>query len=194
MRPPIKRGSISLKAGDFSLDLSGLKMLQANLDKQGKMHSEVGIFRSKASRQNTQGHNLSNAEIGAVHEFGSQSRNVPRRSFLWVPLITQLRKRLAKIGDDVFKALSEDKSLKPAYQKLGLEAEAVVDGGFASNGYGRWQGWTGMDKKSTRYGTRITNAARRAVGAEGLIGPIRMSILVRTAQLRRSISSRVSNK
>ena len=51
MRPPIKRGSISLKAGDVSLDLSGLKMLQANLDKQGKMHSEVGIFRSKASRK-----------------------------------------------------------------------------------------------------------------------------------------------
>lgn len=107
---------------------------------------------------------LSNADIGLLHEKGSPPRNLPRRSFLEVPLTTKMPKLMEKVGALLLKGINVS-NIELAYKKLAAIAEGVVLQAFPAGG----PGWDDLKKG----------------------GP---SHLIKTGQLRQSISSRVVTK
>lgn len=109
---------------------------------------EVGIMGEKASEvhkvKNEKGElvspqkPLTNAFIGAVHEYGSVSRGIPARSFLRMPIRMKLASVLQKAG-----LFFVDMVKKGKYAQwlgnLGLELEDVIYEAFHSRGFGQWQ-------------------------------------------------------
>ena len=97
--------------------------------------ARVGILGNKNHRGDT---TLTNAEIGAVHEFGSLSRNIPKRSFIRMPLEVKLPEWLRRHGEDYF-YFAEKGALDEFYEGLGLDAEVMIAEAFETGGFGTWQ-------------------------------------------------------
>lgn len=121
---------------------------------------------------------MTNAEIGLLHEKGSLTRNIPRRSFLEVPLVQNIRQvdRMGKvIRGTLEKAIKQgedpEKAWYEAHRKLGVIGEQIVQHAFEVRG----PGW--------KPNHPITIAKK---GSD--------SPLIDTAQLRRSIMSDVKEK
>lgn len=106
-----------------------------------------------------------NAEIGLIHEKGSPPRNIPRRSFLEMPLTTKMPQVISRVGAILLKGINET-NIAGAYQKLATIGEGIVLQAFPTQGYGRWPAKS--DGEPSR--------------------------LIDTGQLRQSISSRVVAK
>lgn len=106
-----------------------------------------------------------NADIGLAHEKGIKSKNLPRRSWLEEPLTDHLSEHFAKLGKKALVSMLQS-NYKAAYADLGIVAEIIIQKGFESGGYGKWA------PLKHRIGT----------------------ILVDTAQLRRSVTSEVVAK
>ena len=184
-------------------DLDGVyamgKTLQALAD--GNFHVQVGIFgdsaRDKAAAPGEYAKNkpkkstiksagageLTNAQIGFIHEMGSSSRGIPRRSFLWDTLRDRgaaLMSIMHSAAENLFKpgmaeiaaggeagsASGEGKVMK-FLKQAGLAAENLVQMAFQTGGFGKWIPTKNIKSK----GTHLT--------------------LVETHQLRQSIASRV---
>lgn len=100
--------------------------------------ARVGILGDKNSRSSTK-NGVTNAQVGAAHEFGTEK--LPIRSFLRMPLSTELSKALEKSGAFTREALAkvvEEKSLTPYVEKIAVVAVGVVLEAFDSGGYGKW--------------------------------------------------------
>jgi hypothetical protein len=84
---------------------------------------------------------MTNAEIGAVHEFGSLSRHIKRRSFLEMPLVMHAE-GLVGIKESLWKVFQQGsqtkQELKKAYVALGMLAENIVQTAFNTRGFGTW--------------------------------------------------------
>lgn len=144
-----------------TLDISKLKKIQRSLVKN--FVANVGVLGSKDGRPNG-----SNATIGMLHEFGSASDKIPRRSFLRDPLEEKFPERLDEIGQAVFDGITEE-NVENFFEKLGVMGEEIVQDGFDSAGFGKWEPL----KKST-------------IAKKGF-----PNILIETTQLRNSITSEV---
>jgi len=128
---------------------------------------KIGILGSGAGRI---GGGPSNAFIGAQHEFGNS--RVPMRSFLRVPLIDNLNKRIKEAGvldDAAFRQAIETGNFKVVLVRIGIVGEAIVAEAFATGGFGKWP----------------------PLQADTLAHKKNHQILVETQQLRNSISSEV---
>lgn len=82
---------------------------------------------------------LTNAEVGAFHEFGTV--NLPVRSFLRMPLTDHLDEYLEKSGafdPNTIKEVIKQKSIAPYMEKIAITAERVVADAFATSGFGAW--------------------------------------------------------
>lgn len=121
------------------------------------------LSKDKASQSENEG--KTNADIGAVHEFGSLSKNIRRRSFLEMPLVLKMPEYYKTFGPKLMKAF-ENGDIKPVYTQLGIKGEQVVQMAFATKGFGQWY----QNPKTGR------------------------GSLIDTAQLRRSITSDVVSK
>ena len=85
-----------------------------------------------------------NSEIGAVHEFGAPSRNIPQRSFLRIPLTDNLNKEMERSGllnENTLKAVIANGNMVPWIEKVAIVAEGIVDDAFESSGDGKWPKW-----------------------------------------------------
>ncbi|MBO7735905.1 MAG: hypothetical protein J6S67_25270 [Methanobrevibacter sp.] len=134
----------------------------------------VGIMGSKSTRKNGKS-GLTNAEIGFINEFGAQTKNIPPRSFLGMPLRLYLsdflkgKKAFSKKA--VEQAVKDGKLLQLA-KLAGATAEEVIQKAFETSGFGQWQGnseYTKRKKKSDKP-------------------------LIDTGELRRSITSEVKKR
>ncbi len=108
---------------------------------------------------------LTNAEVGAAHEFGTST--VPRRSFLRMPVSEKLSDAVESSGafdEDVLNEVLRTRSIKAWMTKVGALAVSVVLDAFATGGFGTWLPW------SRNYSNKTGN------------------ILVDTQQLRNSIT------
>lgn len=126
-----------------------------------KMYAKVGILGEKSARNGE----VNNAEIGVVQEFGSVTKNIPARSFLVMPITEkrkQIQKEILKRKKVLEKAL-EKGDMTVFYDLLGVAAEKAIQQAFDSGGFGKWA------PLKVRQG----------------------SPLVDTAQLRRSVTSKV---
>lgn len=133
----------------------------------GESHEQYKLRVRKLNKNQSspESEQQSNADIGLVHELGSLSRNIRRRSFLEMPLTLKMPEYAAKFGQELTKAIDEG-NLKPIFIKLGIKGEQVVQMAFASRGFGTWY----QNPKTGR------------------------GSLIDTAQLRRSITSDVVSK
>ncbi len=81
-----------------------------------------------------------NAEIGAIHEFGGE--HMPQRSFLRIPIAEKLQEylELSRAFDpDAVKRVIAEGSIKQWLKKVGVIAEQIVHDAFDSRGFGRWK-------------------------------------------------------
>ena len=108
---------------------------------------------------------MTNAEIGLIHEKGSLTLGIPRRSFLEMPLVLKSEGLMA-IRNKIWSAFiagEETKArLRSAYVELGHMAERIVQAAFESRGFGHWQ----INEKTGR-GTLIdTGQLRRSITSD----------------------------
>lgn len=118
--------------GNIYQDLGGLKNLAKALGDKHRVR--IGIFGNKNSRDKAV---ATNAELGAVHEFGSKSRNIPARSFLRMP-ITLHQKRIVKLASKRVMELLAKGQIVKFWEDLGRVATNVIQQAFASSGFGSW--------------------------------------------------------
>lgn len=152
---------------DTSLNTRGLDNVLKVM--KSKAYVRVGILGEKGVRGNgTSSKTPTNAEIGAFHEFGTS--NVPKRSFLREPITELLDKTMKDVGvlePSILKMIVNTASPTETLAKIGILAEGIVAGAFASGGYGKWAAWRAGYSNNTG------------------------NILVDTTQLRNSITSEV---
>lgn len=124
-----------MEGAELKFDITNIK----NLLKQFSIKREVqvGIFEEndKRTRNKWEDSSNSNAKIGFDHEFGNPLTALPMRSWLREPILAKGQ----QLAEAVNSSLEEDLSLPNAYKALAKEAKHIVDGGFASNGYGKWK-------------------------------------------------------
>ncbi len=134
-------------------DFTGLSHFVRLMDTSGKLVVKVGIFGNKNARGNTAQakavttglrkvvkgslSTLTNAEIGLIHELGSNERNIPKRSFLRMPISVKSKEILA----DAFKGAPEllaKGQIRTILARLGIACEKWVQIAFATRGFGSW--------------------------------------------------------
>lgn len=153
-------------SGKVVSNTKALNKLNRELSQSGRVHARVGVLAGNAEREEGE---FNNAELGAIHELGSISGNIPARSFLRVPCLEDLPKALGKAGAKRLTKLIAEKGLVLAMKEVGVLAENVVDEAFATRGKGRW-----------------APNAPRTIQKKGSDSP-----LIDKGKLRRSVTSRV---
>lgn len=148
-------------------NMSLLNNLQKSLN--ARYFTRVGILGKTTTRPDDA---QTNAEIGLKQEFGSITQNIPPRSFIRMPLTTQIEKiqeGLKKIK--IIENAAQDK-VKRIYEMLGLLGEEVIQEAFSTAGFGQW-------KPNSPY----------TIAKKGSSAP-----LIDTGELRKSITSDVVKK
>lgn len=149
-----------------------LREFTRGLDDAKNVFVKVGVLRGKAKRGAKGSKGPSNADIGAVHEFGAPEKNIPERSWLRLPVMSRLGDELRKVKTADLKRIFAGLGLKGIMRVVGQAAYNVIADGFRTGGFGRWAP------------LRPRTIARKG-SAE---------ILVETNQLRDSISFEVVEK
>ena len=169
-----------IRAGIIRSDFRGLNDLVKTLGDGDVVR--VGILAKKAGRyeagslKKEGGHRVNkgtkadfgNAELGAVHEFGSISKRIPKRSFLRMPIFQNAEQIISDAAEALPRAV-EQGTMRLVLKRIGIACEAAVQKAFATRGFGRWA----PDKPATVLGKKSS------------------SPLIDTGQLRRSIASEV---
>lgn len=171
--------------------------VEANIDgleRLSKMLKEsytvkVGIIGSKAITQHEG--NITNAELGAFHEFGTS--RMPQRSFLMMPLTEKLSEEIPKMKKIIWKQFFVKNSVRQFYQDLGVKAIKIIEDAFNTNGFGQWKPLTastiGAFEKSK--GIKGWQTGTVAQFRKGLRIAGGRQILTDSGKLRRSISFKV---
>ena len=130
---------------------------------------KVGILGDKNKRDDSG--EVTNAEIGLVHELGSKSRNIPARSFLQMPLHQRQQEIVAETKAGAESKIKKGDTLA-VLKTLGVACENAVQDAFGTQGFDTWE----PDKPET-------------IARKGSAAP-----LIDSAQLRKSITSKVEKK
>lgn len=155
-----------------NFNLNGLQNLENQAKQLNRYVAKVGILGDKNFRSDSK---QSNAEIGATHEFGSFSKNIPRRSFLRDPFFLFKREFGEKIRAIILKNSGKNGEIpnaKKIFDLIGAHGVALVQKSFATGGFGKWKPL----KQST-------------IDQKGS-----SAILIDTAQLRKSITFKTDTK
>ena len=127
-----------------------------------KPKARIGILGSKNARSG----NLTNAVIGAAHEFGTST--LPQRSFLRVPIEDHIDARLqqSKMFDEAaIKKVLQEKSLVPWVTRAAIVAQAIVADAFNTGGFGKWQP-SNMERKKVHQTLVETQQLRNSITYE----------------------------
>lgn len=162
-------------------DFSGLTTFLKGISENHVIN--VGIFGNKTGRQKTE-HRMvkgkmrsfkskeestqTNAEIGALHEFGSFTKHIPARSFLRLPLHQKQKEIVAEASQGAAALLAKGQVVL-VLKRLGIACENWIQRAFETRGFGAWK-------------ANAPSTIRRKGSSQPLID---------TAQLRRSIASKV---
>lgn len=133
-------------------DFSKLEKLLSSLKK--KHFVDVGILGAGPSREE----GLSNAQIGAVHEFGSISQGIPERSFINLG-ITHEAKKIHEAAEKVFDQALKTDNIPLIFQRIGLAGEAAIHAAFDTQGFGTWPALS-EDYKTRPSGQPVTSASK----------------------------------
>ena len=147
---------------------------------------KVGILGNKTARHKDE---LTNAELGLIHEFGAG--RIPPRSFLRLPLFLKSREIIAEASEGFFKFLWKG-DMKPVLAQLGVACENAIQDAFGSMGFGQWpqNAYSTILRKLKKARKNVWQ--RKQLAAEVLSGGATHTMpLIDSGQLRRSISSKV---
>ena len=173
----------------------------------------VGVIGAKGKGSHGKGEDLSNADIGTFHEFGTE--RTPRRSFLEDSLKFKLKdfntEKFRAIRKAMFKWIFDKKAPQNFLNTLGAKCLEYIEEGFATNGFGMWKPLAAstksiiakkhkvltMDKALNASMAKYLKAnkfwhgdlVRNPDGSIGIAGG--RNILTETGKLRRSISFKV---
>lgn len=102
---------------------------------------KVGIFSKKAVRVNEKKEKtpsgIGNPDLGAIHEFGSFTRNIPARSFLRMPLMQYGEEIVEHAGAGAEYHLAKG-NVRQLLNNLGIACVRIVHRAFATSGFGSW--------------------------------------------------------
>jgi len=175
------------KKSQVRFNLSGLQVLQTSLRKltDSGDHVQVGIFGDKTTRKKG---GITNAEVGFIHEMGSVTRNIPRRSFLWDTLNEHGNELMTALKADALTLFKSGKT--PQFlHRVGGEAENLVQMAFDTGGFGKW---ALLSYKTLMRKAKGGFLRRAQQAAEDIYeGGHNVAMLVKTGQLRRAVASRV---
>lgn len=156
---------------ETTVNVKGLEQLLKALKTKPPL-ARVGIIGAKAGARNSkEGTPSTNAEVGAVHEFGTSS--IPQRSFLRTPISQRLQKEIENsglLGKDEMTEVIKQGSVLPWIKEIAVLAEGIVAEAFATGGFGAWPAW------KTKGYTNNTG-----------------QLLIDTTQLRNSVTSEVKS-
>lgn len=153
----------------IEFNLKGLDKLRKEAGNAYK--ARVGILGDHAARTEPGGE-LNNAELGVIQMFGSITKNIPPRDFLFSPIQTHQRDIVRDMGASTVRKAVEAGDFKRVYGLLGAAALKWVLNAFETSGDGQWP----PNKPST-------------VDRKGSAKP-----LIDTGQLRRACTSDVIAK
>lgn len=156
-----------MQAGSVRLDNDALKRLKEDIAVNGKARVRVGILGPNAGR--VSGDTLNNPSLGAVHEFGVVTKNIPARSFLRMPVIQQLPAALEVTNKQLWHQVIVKKGILGALGLLGVYCLDVIHLAFDTGGFGSW-----APLKARTIKRKGSNA-----------------ILIDTAQMRQAITAEV---
>lgn len=162
----------------IKLDLRGLSELKKVVAGFRNARVKVGLLGNKADRFDANWNKMrkNNPTIGMEHEFGVKvnpwGRETPARSFLRMPLFTQLPRKIAAIGATTWKAIIVKRSLHDGLKNLGIAAEATIQEAFNTGGWGQWQPISFIQQWKKRSS----------------------AILIDSAQMRKAVTSKVVMK
>jgi hypothetical protein len=121
-------------------DFSKLEALIKDL--HSKHYCDVGILGS-ANYEN----GATIASIGAIHELGSISGNIPERSFIRMPLEKNQGEIDKKIRDSHWLDMLTREKTGQIFKLIGIECVAAIQSAFDTRGYGTWQPITEKTKQ-----------------------------------------------
>lgn len=146
-------------------NLDGLEKLLKSLKSDYVVR--VGILGKDGKGKHDKKSGLTNAELGAIHEFGAPAKNIPQRSFLQMPLELKLNfkdganKNLKKLA---WKCIFERQNQIQFFTYLGKIAEDIIREAFATNGFGNWQRWSKSYERRRKLD--ISKSMRRKLNKE----------------------------
>ncbi len=184
-----------MNAGEIKLDMGKLEALNRSIQDDAGTYVKVGVLGASAVRGKGQTGNqrwkstakwsrgltvqnaagkvikigpgyLTNAQIGAIHEFGSVNHSIPERSILRMPILSRLSDELKKTPLKDWEDYLIKFGLKGLLRAIGQSAVGVIQDAFHTGGFGRW--------------AKLKPATVKRKGST--------EILVETTQLRRSIT------
>lgn len=103
------------------------------------LHSDhvvrVGIFGNKTNRRKDE---VTNADLGAKHEFGDFSNGIPKRSWLRMPIMHQTSQILKDSAEGFMGRLMRGDKIG-IMKRIGKACERAVLQAFDSRGFGSWK-------------------------------------------------------
>ena len=127
-------------ANDIKFNKRNLDDLTQTLQKEYFLR--VGIIGSKAEKTHKDS-DLTTAEIGTFHEFGSSdNRRPPRRSFLEDSLKFKLKldeEKMKSLKNSLFDNLFVKKSPKVFLNELGSQCLMIIETAFSTACWGMWK-------------------------------------------------------
>lgn len=124
-----------MSLGQVKVDLSKLEGIEKALKSKYKVR--VGILGNKAAQKHDDTE-LTNYELGAIHEYGSYSAGIPKRSFLLEPLSKMWGAGIIKSSEKFAELLAENR-IYSFFRFLGFKGEEIVSDAFSTGGFGKWK-------------------------------------------------------
>ena len=116
-----------MKKNDNSLFIAYEKNLQQFKDSVVK----AGILAKDGSQNHSEG--ITVFQIGMIHEFGVPEKNIPRTSFIRVPIENNI-KEITKLIENNHRLVSENAmSAKVALDRIGIKAQNTIKESFRNN-------------------------------------------------------------
>jgi recombinational DNA repair protein RecT len=113
----------------------GLNNLLANL--KTNLVTKVGIFADE--NNNREDGEITNSELGAIHEFGSITKNIRIRSFLRSPLELKRKKLINNLKNIIAANITKKNGKEKIFELIGIDAYAIIQEAFETGGYGTWE-------------------------------------------------------
>lgn len=145
-----------MKKNDNSLFIAYEKNLQQFKDSVVK----AGILAKDGSQNHSEG--ITVFQIGMIHEFGVPEKNIPRRSFIRVPIENNI-KEITKLIENNHRLVSENAmSAKTALDRIGIKAQNTIKESFRNNDW----------KANSRATVKRKGSSRPLIDTGQLIGSI----------------------
>ena len=127
---------------DIKIDMNNSKLKEMLEKVKQNIGVKVGILgangtkivKSKDGKENKE--KLTEATLGAIHEYGSEKRNIPSRSFLRMPIEKKFRNTIVK--NSKFKDAVQRMNIEEINGHIGETSVAIVHEAFGTGGFGNW--------------------------------------------------------